>query len=88
MWCRAVVSWPGGADLPIQIAGEGEPGLAAVDVLARLAVAVRRGGGSLRLEQTSRAFGELIDLVGLRREVGGQGEGGEEVRCVEEGMDP
>ena len=41
------------------------PALPAIEVLARLALAARRGRGEMRLEHASPAILELIDLCGL-----------------------
>jgi hypothetical protein len=67
--------------------GEGRPDLAAVDALARVQLAVRRRGGRIQLRQMCVELDELLDLVGLGREVGGQPEGREEVLGVEEGVE-
>ncbi len=45
-------------------------------------------GGSITLRQASKDLADLLDLVGLLREVGGQPEGGEESFGIEEGVDP
>lgn len=65
----------------------GNPDLAVVDWLARLQRTARRAGGRIRLEEACPALVDLLDLVGLRREVGGQAEGGKEAFGVEEGVD-
>ncbi len=41
----------------------------------------------MRLEDVSPVLAELLDLAGLRREVGGQPEGREEALGVQEGVD-
>jgi hypothetical protein len=69
------------------VAGAGLPDLVAVEALARWQLSARRRGGSIRLRDVCPELGELLDLVGLRREVGGETEGGEEVG-VEEGVEP
>ncbi|PZS24891.1 MAG: hypothetical protein DLM61_20970 [Pseudonocardiales bacterium] len=52
-----VASWP--------LAGWDCPGLAVVDELARLQVAARRLGYSIRLRDAGTELCELLDLVGL-----------------------
>ena len=69
------------------VAGPGLPDLAVVDALARWQLSVRRLGGSIRLCDLCEELGELLDLVGLRGEVGGEAEGLEQVG-VEEGVEP
>lgn len=73
----------------IELVGSPEavPDLEAVDVLVRLHLAARRLGAAVRIVDASDELVELLDLVGLRREVGGEPEGGEEVG-VEEGVEP
>jgi hypothetical protein len=56
----------------VLLAGEGPPGLAVVEGLARFQLLTRRAGGRMWLEDVSPALGELLDLTGLRREVAGQ----------------
>lgn len=88
VWCRVVFVGPTGGEVATwAVGGPGAPGLALVDELAWLQVAARRHGGSIRLSETCDDLAELLDLVGLRREVGGQAEGGEQVG-VEEGVEP
>jgi hypothetical protein len=85
-----VTSWPW--------AEHGRPDLSTVDELARLALAVRGLGWSVRVHNPSGALRELLDLVGLARtgapaegssgeplvvEVGGEAEQGEEVGVEE-----
>ena len=78
------------------IGGQGRPDLAHhrknnardVDGLARSQLFAHRLGGSLVLRYACEELEALLDLVGLRREVGGQTEGGEQVLGVEEGVEP
>lgn len=77
-WCRVELVGPRGA----------APDLEAVDALVRLHVAARRLGGCIRLRDVCEELEELLELVGLRREVGGQAESGEEGAVVEEGVEP
>jgi hypothetical protein len=69
------------------VAGSDFPDLEMVETLARWQLSARRLGGSIRLCDMCDELAALLDLVGLRREVGGQAEGGEQVR-VEEGVEP
>ena len=57
----------------------GRPDLAAVDELARLALAARRLGCVLRLRDADPALLDLLALVGLRGEVVGEAEELEEL---------
>jgi hypothetical protein len=66
---------------------DGAPDLAAVQALARLRLVCRRGGDRLRLEEVSETLAGLLELCGLRRELEGQPEGGEEPFGLEERMD-
>ena len=72
-----VVSWP--------LTGDGRPDLSAVDALARLELAARRLGCSIRLRDVCADLVGLLDLVGLGEclEVGGKAEGGEEAGVEE-----
>ena len=72
-----VASWP--------LTGKGRPDLSAVDALARLQLAARRLGCSIRLRDTCAELAELLDLVGLSEclQVGGEPEGGEQVGVEE-----
>jgi hypothetical protein len=66
----------------------GQPDLDVIDELARLQLAAKRLGCSVRLDHASRPLTELLDLVGLGEvvsgrllvEMGGEAEGGEELR--------
>ncbi len=70
-----VSSWP--------LAGGSRPDLFMVDELARLQVAARRLGCSIRLRDACTELSGLLDLVGLRVEVGGEAEGGEQASVEE-----
>jgi hypothetical protein len=86
-----IVRWPLALACP--------PGLSDVDNLARLQLAARRLGCSIRLHGVSPDLWELLDLAGLARligvggpgglvvEVGGEAERGEQP-SVEEGVVP
>jgi hypothetical protein len=83
-----VASWP--------LAGPTSPDLSVVDDLARLQLAARRLGYSIRLRGACDDLSQLLDLAGLAQvlasagalvvEVGGQPEGREQVG-VEEGVE-
>ncbi len=69
------------------VAGIGPPGLAAVDVLARMQLTARRAGGRIRLRDPDPALRALLGLVGLAFEVEGQVEEGEPAGGVEEAVE-
>lgn len=69
------------------VAEKGKPDLDAVDALARLQLVARRLGCSVQLQEITPELAELLDLVGLRRELGGEAESCEQVG-VEEGVEP
>ncbi|QFQ99963.1 STAS domain-containing protein [Streptomyces phaeolivaceus] len=78
---------PGGGVLVCDVAGIGPPGLAAVDVLARLQLAARRAGGRIRLRDPDPALSALLGFVGLAFDVEGQAEEGEPAGGVEEAVE-
>lgn len=49
----------------VDVGALGPPGLGAVDTLARLQLAARRGGGRILLRDADPALRALLDLVGL-----------------------
>ena len=61
---------------------DGHPDLGTVDDVARLQLAARRLGWSVRLGAAAAAMSELLELAGLT-EVLGETEGGEEVGVEE-----
>jgi hypothetical protein len=83
-WARIIVVGADGARRVVLLAGEGPPDLAVVDMLARCQLMARRTGRRMWLEEVSSALEELLDLAGLRREVGGQAEGREEPLGIQE----
>jgi hypothetical protein len=99
-WARIVAVWPDGTGFERILGGRGSPDLAAVETVADLCLAVRRTGGTVRLEQVGPELADLLRLAGLlgelglpaepglHREMGGQPEGGEELLDVEERVDP
>jgi hypothetical protein len=78
-WCRVAFVASGGSKLGSwEVRGLGAPDLAVVDGLARLQLLARRLGGSIRLQEVCEELGELLDLAGLGREMGGEPKGREE----------
>ncbi|GGW33962.1 ABC-type transporter Mla MlaB component [Streptomyces albaduncus] len=69
------------------VGGLGPPGLAAVNLLARLQLTARRAGGRIRLRGPSPALCALLDLVGLRFETEGQPEQREPPLGVQEAVE-
>jgi ABC-type transporter Mla MlaB component len=70
------------------VGGLGPPGLAVVDLLARLELTARRAGGRIRLRDPDPALGALLDLVGLRFEAERQVEQREPPLGVQEAVEP
>ncbi|MFJ7237060.1 STAS domain-containing protein [Streptomyces olivaceus] len=70
------------------VGGLGPPGLAVVDLLARLELTARRAGGRIRLRDPDPALPALLDLVGLRFETERQVEQREPPLGVEEAVEP
>lgn len=67
-WCRVVIVGADGRVLArCSLGGPGDPGLGAVDELARLALLAGRLGGVMTLLDASPALGEMLDLAGLDR---------------------
>ncbi|MDT0573868.1 STAS domain-containing protein [Streptomyces sp. DSM 3412] len=84
---RARLEGTGGGIVVCDVAGIGPPGLAAVDVLARMQLTARRAGGRIRLRDPDPALRALLGLVGLAFEVEGQAEEGEPPGGVEEAVE-
>ncbi|MGW5333056.1 STAS domain-containing protein [Streptomyces bauhiniae] len=78
---------PGGGVVVCDVAGLGPPGLAHAELLARLELAARRGGGRIRLRGPDPALRALLGLVGLRIQVEGEVEEGEPAGGVEEAVE-
>ncbi|MGW2639541.1 STAS domain-containing protein [Streptomyces sp. NPDC001348] len=85
---RALLDATGGGVVVCDVAGLGPPGLAVVDLLARLALTARRAGGRIRLRDPTPALHALLDLVGLRFQVERQVEEREPALGVEEAVEP
>ncbi|GAA2203002.1 MULTISPECIES: STAS domain-containing protein [Streptomyces] len=84
---RALVEGSGARVVVCDVGGLGPPGLAAVDLLARLELAARRAGGRIRLRDPDPALPALLDLVGLRFQMEGQAEEREPPLGVEEAVE-
>lgn len=78
-WGRIVVVGPDGIEVL-------HPDLAVVEAIARSHLTARQAGCRLRLRFAGDELPALLELVGLRGEVGGEPEGGEELG-VEEGVE-
>jgi hypothetical protein len=84
-WCRVTVLGPGGTVRVHHILeGPAAPDIDSVDEVARLALWAGREGGSVVLSEVSPEFDELLELSGLRVEMGWQAEGCEETVVVEQ----
>lgn len=70
------------------LAGPGHPDIAVIDVVARLELRARREGAVFELREVAPELAELLGLAGLRRQVVGEPEGGEQLVDVEEGVEP
>ncbi|OQD52538.1 hypothetical protein BM536_030670 [Streptomyces phaeoluteigriseus] len=81
---RALLERAAGGVVVCEVAGLGAPGVTTVDLLARLQLTARRGGGRIRLRAPDPALLALLDLVGLRFEVEGDPEQREPPLGVEE----
>ena len=75
-WYRVTVTDREGGELTWDAGGFGPPDVQAVDVVARLALLVRRDGGSVKLTDVTRAMLELLDLTGMTPEMCCQDEPG------------
>ncbi|MGV9761364.1 STAS domain-containing protein [Streptomyces tricolor] len=84
---RALVEGSGARVVVCDVGGLGPPGLAAVDLLARLELAARRAGGRIRLRDPDPALPALLDLVGLRFQMERQAEEREPPLGVEEAVE-
>ncbi|WP_128380776.1 STAS domain-containing protein [Streptomyces cavernae] len=85
---RTLMKAGGAGAVVCDVAGLGPPGLAVVDLLARLELTARRAGGRIRLRGATPALHTLLELVGLRFELEGQAEEREPARRVEEAVEP
>ncbi|MER7840967.1 STAS domain-containing protein [Streptomyces sp. NPDC096040] len=85
---RALLEGGAAGVVVCDVAGIGPPGLAVVDLLARLELAARRAGGRIRLRGPDPALRSLLLLVGLRFQVEGEIEEREPALGVEEEVEP
>ncbi|MFF4043664.1 STAS domain-containing protein [Streptomyces sp. NPDC001816] len=85
---RALLEVTGAGVVVCDVGGLGPPGLAVVDLLARLELAARRAGGRIRLRDPDPALHALLDLVGLRFQMEGEAEQREPPLGVEEEVEP
>ena len=84
-WCRLTVTGSDGQVLArVVLEGRGTPDLAVVDDVARAALQAARLGATIRLGEVVPELQELLDLAGLRVEVEGEPEGGEQALRVHE----
>nr|WSY52268.1 STAS domain-containing protein [Streptomyces sp. NBC_00886] len=85
---RALLEATGARVVLVEVVGPGPPGLATVDLLARLDLTARRAGGRIRLRPPAPALRALLDLVGLGFEAEGQVEQREPALGVQEEVEP
>ncbi|WP_159056240.1 STAS domain-containing protein [Streptomyces sp. DSM 15324] len=86
---RALLTAGDGGVVVCDVSGlGGPPGLAVVELLARLQLAARRAGGRIRLRGPDPGLRALLDLVGLPVEVEGEAEEGEPALGVEVEVEP
>ncbi|MFJ7206253.1 hypothetical protein ACIQWR_22300 [Streptomyces sp. NPDC098789] len=86
---EALARLAGGAGVVWDVGAVTEPGLAAVEALARLALAARRGGAALTVTGAGAGLLALLRLTGLAGsvEVLGEPEEGEPAGGVQEGVE-
>jgi hypothetical protein len=76
-WCRVRFTDHHGSVVGgCLLGGHGDPGLGAVETIARLALVAKRRGGTVVLSEVRADLGRLLDLSGLPVEVQGQPERG------------
>ncbi|WP_340376652.1 STAS domain-containing protein [Streptomyces sp. SS7] len=85
---RVLLAAGDGGVVVCDVSGLGPPGLAVVELLARLQLAARRAGGRIRLRGPDPGLRALLDLVGLPVEVEGEAEEGEPALGVEVEVEP
>jgi hypothetical protein len=86
-WVHVVVRIDGPEARVWVLAGVRRPGLEVVEALARSQLHARRAGGTMRLAAVCPELAALLELVGLRGEVGWEPEAGEHPLGVEERVD-
>ncbi|MEU2424585.1 STAS domain-containing protein [Streptomyces sp. NPDC007851] len=85
---RALLRGSGPRVVVCDVGGLGPPGLAVVDLLARLELTARRAGGRIRLRDPDPALRSLLRFVGLRIQLEGEVEEREPALGVEEEVEP
>ena len=84
-WCRVTIRDRDGAAVAgFDLSGDGQPDLGTVDALARLALLAKRIERRVTVAEMTGPLRELLDLVGLRLEMEGEPEAGEEALRVQE----
>jgi anti-anti-sigma regulatory factor len=84
---RALLETTGSPVVVCDVGGLGPPGLAVVELLARLELTARRAGGRIRLRDPGQALQALLHLTGLGFETEGQPEQREPPPGVEEAVE-
>lgn len=84
---RALLETTGASVVVCDVGGLGPPGLAVVELLARLELTARRAGGRIRLRDPGPALQALLGLTGLGFETEGQPEQREPPPGVEEAVE-
>ncbi|HLI25112.1 MAG TPA: hypothetical protein VKU91_09160 [Acidimicrobiales bacterium] len=88
-WCRVEVLGPDGAPVASwPVDGARPPDMSAIDMLGRVVLGARAQGYRVVLTDICPELLELLDLIGLRRQMGGQSENGEDPLGVEEAVEP
>jgi hypothetical protein len=88
LWCQIRIVGPDHSVLSHRrLQGPGAPDLGVVDEIARLLLVTGRIGGHIVLTEVAPAVGALLELAGLRVEVEGQREGGEEAFWIQQGQE-
>jgi hypothetical protein len=92
LWCWVVIVGPDRSTLATyRLEGPGDPDIGVIDDIARLRLRAGRLGGRIVLSEVAPAVAALLDLAGLRLEMEGQAERGEEafgLQEVEEELHP
>jgi hypothetical protein len=88
LWCQIRIMGPDHSVLAHRrLQGPGAPDLGILDEIARLALVTGRIGGRIVLTDVAPAVAALLRLAGLRVEVEGQPERGEEALWIQEGQE-
>ncbi|MGW2489605.1 STAS domain-containing protein [Streptomyces sp. NPDC001606] len=84
---RGLLEGRGGGVVVVDVGALGPPGLAAVELLARLELTARRAGGRIRLRDPDAALAALLELTGLRFQTEREAEQREPSLGVEEAVE-